>query len=375
MNNAKKIMKNQGNENAKKKTSSLNKTKILIGGGIAICVLIIAALCYEQFRPRVIATVGTEKIYLTDAMYDIYSTETQYNSMSSIYKQIYGSDYWSMEVDDEGTTGAKSEKDKIMQKLQQRSVLCQEAKKYGVFLTEEEKKKAVENISSITEGMTAKQKGMMGLSESKIKEVLEEQALADKYKQQLIAGYEIDDAAITKTVSKKENRGYNLQYYYASTQTTDANNNTVAKSEEEKATLKSQMEAHLAQAKTAKDFSKLLGKDENSGIQYLTKELVEKDTDFLTEDLRKQLKKMKNGELSDLIETEDGYYFFRMENNNSKNAYDTAVKEAISKEEEEQFELDYKSIASSYEIEVNKGQWDKIKLGSYTTTPSTTTTK
>ena len=63
-----------------------------------------------------------------------------------------------------------------------------------------------------------------------------------------------------------------------------------------------------------------------------------------------------------------------MENNNSKNAYDTAVKEAISKEEEEQFELDYKSIASSYEIEVNKGQWDKIKLGSYTTTSSTSTT-
>lgn len=374
MNNAKKIMKNQGNDNVKK-TSSLNKTKILIGGGIAACLLVIAAFCYEQFRPRVIATVGTEKIYLTDAMYDIYSTETQYNSMSSVYKQIYGSDYWSMEVDDEGTTGAESEKEKLMQKLQQRSVLCQEAKKNGVFLTDDEKKKAVENISSLTEGMTAKQKGMMGLSESKIKKVLEEQALADKYKQQLIDGYDIDDAAITKTVSKKDNRGYELQYYFVSTQATDSNSETGTKTEEEKANLKSQMEKYLEQAKTAEDFSKLLGEDDKSGIQYSTRELVEKDTDFLTEDIRKELKKMKNGELSDLIEAEDGYYFFRMENNNSTNAYDTAVKEAISKVEEEQFSVNYKSIAASYSIEINDGQWDKIELGSYTTTSSTNSTK
>ena len=368
MNNAKKIMKNQGGaKEAKKAASTWSKAKILLGGGIIICVLVIAALCYEQFRPRVLATVGNEKIYLTDAMYDIYSTETQYNSMSKIYQQIYGKDYWSMEVDDEGTTGAEYEKDNLMQKLQQRSVLCQEAKKNGVFLTEDEKKKAVEQVDSLRKNMTSKQKGTMGLGESAIKEVLEEQALADKYKQQLIAGYDIDDAAITKTVSKKDNRGYNLQYYYASTQTTDKNNKTVAKSDEEKKTLKTQMEAHLEQAKTAKDFTKLLGEDEKSGIQYQTKELVESDTTFLTEELRKQLKKMKNGEISDLIETEDGYYFFRMENNNSTEAYDNAVKEAISKEEEQQFEADYKSIASSYTIEVNNGQWKKIKLGSYTT--------
>lgn len=94
---------------------------------------------------------------------------------------------------------------------------------------------------------------------------------------------------------------------------------------------------------------------------------MESDETFLTEELRKQIKKMNNGEISDLIEAEDGYYFFRMENNNSTAAYDKAVKEAISKEEEQRFEADYKSIASSYAIKVNNGQWKKIKLGSYTT--------
>lgn len=369
MNSAKKVMKNQGTVDKKgdKKSGSNSKMKMLIIGGVLLCVLFVAAVCYEQFRPRVIATVGDQKIYLTDAMYDIYSTEAQYNSMSSLYQQIYGSDYWSTEVDEEGTTGAQQAKNDVLSAVEQRAVLCQEAANNNVVLTAEEKTAVAKQVTSAMENMTTKQKGMLGLSKGKITKVLEAQALADKYKKQLVDGYDIDDAAIKAKVSKKDNRQYDLQYYYVSTQTTDANNKTVAKSDAEKATLKQQMDELATKSATAKDFTKLLADGDKSGIEYQSKELVETDTDFLTKALLKQVKKMNNGEISTVLEGEDGYYLIKMENNNDSAAYDKACEDAVQKEEDSRFETDYQTLAATYGTEVNESQWNKIKLGNYTT--------
>ncbi len=115
------------------------------------------------------------------------------------------------------------------------------------------------------------------------------------------------------------------------------------------------------------DIAKLLADGDKSGIEYQSKELVETDTDFLTKALLKQVKKMNNGEISTVLEGEDGYYLIKMENNNDSAAYDKACEDAVQKEEDSRFETDYQTLAATYGTEVNESQWNKIKLGNYTT--------
>lgn len=103
-----------------------------------------------------------------EAMYDIYTVETQYNSMNSLYQQYYGSSYWeATNVDSKGRTGAQAAKKEVMDTLKQREILCLEAEKNGVALTAAEKKTADENVTSTLKNMSDAQKKMQAFPKKK----------------------------------------------------------------------------------------------------------------------------------------------------------------------------------------------------------------
>lgn len=369
MNSSKKIIKNQGNQVKKKnkRETKERRIKILLYSGIAAIVLVVALVCYEQLKPKLLLTVNDTKLYESDLMYDIYSQEQTGNGMSSIYEQFYGTDYWNSQVDDSGDTGAVVAKETVIKTAEQREVLYQEAIATNYELTDEEKKSVAEQVKTLRDGMTDKQKKMNGLDESSLTKVLEKDVLAARYKQEIIDGFNIDDAAITKGVSKKDYRQYDLQYYYVTTQKTDKEGKTTDLTQAEKDKLKIEMEGILAKAKTAKDFTKLVAEDNASGIKYSTKALLETDTDFISKKECAAIKRMKNNEITGLLTGEDGYYFVKMINNNSSEAYDNAVKEAINKEETTQFNESYSTLVDeSYTIEENDAQWNRITMGKVT---------
>ena len=84
------------------------------------------------------------------------------------------------------------------------------------------------------------------------------------------------------------------------------------------------MQALQEKAKTAEDFTKLLDDNDKTGIQYQTENLIKKDlkdSTFLNKKLRKQIMKMDNGQISDIIEGDDGYYLIKMVNNDELGSY------------------------------------------------------
>ncbi len=392
MNSAKKIMKNQGlrkeSKAEKRKAAVSQKYKILVTIGIILIVILGAGVCYIQLRPREILTVTgkdsggssvTNTVYYTDAMYDIYNTELQYNSYASLYTQMYGSTFWEAEdVDGEGRTGSQAAKKEIMDTLKQREILCMEAEKANVSLTEEEKKTVSDNTAKAVENLTDKQKKMAGLDGDSIQQDLEKQQLADKYKNQVIAGLGIDEEALKKTVNKKDFRQYTLQYY--SFDKKDGTGDD-AKDKDE-ATLKkaeSDMKALQEKAAKAKDFTKGIitdsnndSKDDNTGISYGTKDLIETDDDFLDKKTRKKVKKMKNNEISDVIETDDAYYVIKMVNNDDPAAYNSECEQVVSDEKEKRFNEKYKGeIAPQYTTEVQSYWKGRVTIGHITSDDST----
>lgn len=386
MNSAKKIMKNQGMNKGKGKNSAhgqagfLEKNKMLLIIGALIMALLVGVVCYINLRPRAILTVEgldangnkvTNTIYYKEAMYDIYTAEQQYNSLSSLYEQFYGSTFWTAEnVDGKGNNGSESAKKEIMKALKKREILYMDAVKNGISLTDDEKKKVEEDLKTFRDGLSDKQKDMFGLGEGTVRTVLEKQALADKYKEQIIAELNIDEAAEKAKVSKEDYRQYDLQYYTIEKQVTDEEGNSTAKSDKELKKAKKDMEALRKTAVKAKDFTKDIIKDQDSdgaddetGISYSTEELLATDTDFASEKVLKEIKKMKNDAISEVLEDDDAYYVVKMVNNNNSEAYENQCTQAVQDAKDNGFNAKYNEIKSGYTAKAQSFWKGRVTIG------------
>lgn len=383
MNNSKKLAKNNGvSKKQGEGTGALSfvssKNKVLVILGILAVIVLCAGVCYMQLRPRAVLVVsttdenGTQKkdtVYMKEAVYSIYQVENQYNQYSSIYQQLYGKTYWEMEdVDSKGRNGASAAKKQVMDSLKQREILYMEAQKRGYSLTAEEEKTAEDNVTNTMKNFTDKQKSLEGLDEKTLKSEFKKNALAEKFRQILIKESGVDEEALKATVNKKDYRQYTLQYYKVSNQETSGEE-TKEVSEEQKQTNLTNMQALQEKAKTAEDFTKLLDDNDKTGIQYQTENLIKKDlkdSTFLNKKLRKQIMKMDNGQISDIIEGDDGYYLIKMVNNDDSEAYDNQCQSVVNEEETKQFNARYAEFAPNYVTEVQSYWKGRVKLGSYT---------
>lgn len=385
MNGAKKILKNQGNKtktrSARTEVTFLEKNRVLLIIGVLVMAALVAVVCYINLRPREILVVeGKNKdgsttastIYLKEAMYDIYTSEQQYNSMAGLYEQIYGSSFWTAEnVDNKGNNGAQAVKKEIMQNMKQREILYMDAQKNGMSLSDEEKSKVEEDLKTFRKGLSDKQKEMYGLDEDTVRTVLEKKALADKYKNKIITDLAIDENAVKASVSKTDYRQYDLQYYTYAKVIEDNEGNSSKKNDKDLKEAKKNMEALQKKAAGAKDFTKGLitdtdnnNEDDKTGISYKTEELLGSDKEFASDKVLKAIKKMKNGEVSGVLEDDKAYYIVRMENNNNPKAYQDQCTQAVENEKQTQFDTKYKNdIKSNYTAKAQSYWTGRVNIG------------
>lgn len=385
MNKAKKLAKNNGIAMESKKVSGgesfqFTKNKVLAMLGIAAVVILCAGVCYMQLRPRAVLKVTgpdqsgsdvTNTVYMKETVYDIFQVESQYNMYSSLYQQMYGKTYWEMEdVDGEGRSGASAAKKQVMDNVKQREILCMEAQKLGYSLTDEEKKSVADNVQTALKELPEGQKKIDGLDEKSLTTVFEKSALAEKYKQVIIAEAGIDEEALKATVDRNEYHQYTMQYYKVSNKEGSGEEQTDVSEEQKQKNLAS-MQALKEKAATAEDFTKLVEEGDESGIEaYQEEKLLKKDMEsstFLTKKLRKKLIKMANDEISDVIEGEDGYYLVKMVNNDDPSGYDSQCESVVNEEKTKQFNTRYDQIKTTYTTEVQSYWKGRVTVGSYTT--------
>ena len=95
--------------------------------------------------------------------------------------------------------------------------------------------------------------------------------------------------------------------------------------------------------------------------------MIETDKDFLDAKTLKTVKKMKNGDISDVLETKDGYYVIKMVNNNDPKAYDNQCKTVVEQEQTNQFDKQYaNTIKGQYTTEIQPFWKGRVALGSMT---------
>lgn len=394
MNSSKKILNQQKQDKGKKKSSSttVSEKKMKKGSFLAgremkpiilavLCIVVVLVLCIgvgiQQFKPRVVVTVGDTKITMDDMMYPIYEVERAYLPYNEIYEAYYGTSVWdaTYQGGSGSTTGVSNSiglKQEVINSEVQYEILYQKALKAKYTLSADDKKEIEKDVEEQLKGLSWLQKLQLNISEKKLTERFEKRALADKFKedQQTELNKDVDEDAAIKEISKKDYRQYDVQYYYASTNKTDDEGNTTPISDADKKKLQKKFQKIVKKAKAGEDFTKLISDDEED----IT---LEKDTNFteqggfpyLSADNLKKVKKMKNGTVSEaFFDNSIGYYVvIKMLDNNSDEAYKAACENAITTAQDEAYQTWYEKEQEEYKIEINTDIWTDVVIGTVTT--------
>ena len=200
----------------------------------------------------------------------------------------------------------------------------------------------------------------------------EKQVVLDQYKESLLKDSKFDADKVTASVSKKDCREYMYEYYCIYKEDDDGNAYSAKELKDHLDNLK-----QVGKKVTAKnDMESLLSDAQKKYIEYSDDYMVEEDGEgygtYKKVDADAIVKGLKNGEVSDVVETEFAYYVFRMNDNNNSEYYDEAVDTALNDARDEIYKTAFDDVKDSYDISVNKDVWDKITIGSiiYTTDDS-----
>ena len=121
--------------------------------------------------------------------------------------------------------------------------------------------------------------------------------MADRYKadQKKTTDATVNEKDAIKIVSKKDLRQYDVQYYSFAKKSTDSSTGTETKLTDKQIKEYTKKLNELAvKAKTAKDFTKLLGSEKESGVTYNSGNFTEKEgwSTYLSDANLKKIKKM-----------------------------------------------------------------------------------
>lgn len=305
------------------------------------------------------------KLYMKDFLYDIYLIEVQGNSYDTYYKETLGYEegYWNYTSN--GQTMRDLAKTSVYNRVTMYEILSKQAAKEGLSLTEEEISANKAKVDELILSMSEEDFKKTGLSETLLLESYNRILLGDKLYQQIAKGFTIDEEAIKEGIDPDDYRQYKTEYLFITTISGyDNNMNPISLSEEEMETNYN----HMCDAKNLLKNKKSMKEiaSEIPELTYNTHDFVYGETTYVSP-FQEVSKDLDNDEYSDIVQTGYGFLLIHMLDNNSDEAYQAAIKDAIKDEENAQFEEAYNKILNDYDITTNDAYWDNIVIGTITT--------
>lgn len=323
----------------------------------------------EKWNEDTILKIGDALIRRDEMFYYIYQREEEGNEMEQIHQSAFGESYWDSEAE-EGKTFREKVKEETLDAAIMYEIFYEKAKGVGYELSSEEKEKIKEDAKEGMEELTNQQIKIIGMTQERLEEIFEKISIATEYYQDFMDGLEINEDEATSQLIPEEHRQYDVEYIYAPTVTYDENYEPTPYSKKKKQAAHKKMQKLLNKAlKSDKDLEDLVPEDddtlETSTIGFL------KGDQMFGKSFEKEALKLKNGETADhLVEEADGYYIIRMVDDNSTEAYDSAVDAALDQARSEAFEQAFEKMKEDYVILVNEEVWEPLVIGEITYDPN-----
>lgn len=325
-----------------------------------LCIVLISLIltgCKKTNETKItetrVVTVNDFNVYLDEMMYYIWQTETEYDSYNDYYEENYGVNFWEQDAGD-GLTARDFIKDDVMDNVVQSYILWDQAVAAGITLTKEEQETSKTKAQEILAGFTEKQKETVQLSEERLMEILEKEALVDKFFNETLESYEVDEEQIRTELEEQMEKEYEVDVI------------SIPKDEllEDETNPYDAMNQMLEQAKITEDWSTLV-EDSESPFIYETYTITENDT-VCPEEIKKEVFNQEIGDITPMIETEEEYVIVKIINDNATKSYETSIENAIENQKLTEFNTYYEELRNKYTIIIEEEVWGTIEIGTLT---------
>ncbi len=274
---------------------------------------------------------------------------------------MFGNTMWTQDLMGEGTDMQTSVKKQVTENIETLYLLEDHMADYKVEITDEELAKMDEAAEKFMSDNTKAAIRQIGATKEYVKEMLRLNTIQVKMRAEMDKEVDTevsDDEAAQKTISYVQVNNH---------ATTDEDGETVEYTEEEKANLKTEVEAFAASA--ADDFSAAA---ETAGYT-VTPYSYGADEENLAEEVREAADKLKEGEISEVITTDDSYYVVRMDSTFDEEATEEKKESIVQERKNEHYTEICDGYKKDIKFEVNEDEWAKVKFDEFFTIKQTET--
>ena len=321
-----------------------------------VCVLLIAGMmfsiagCGEGENKKIVLTTGFEKnevfriedISCMKSEIMVYLTNTQ-----NQYEQVYGEEIWETSVGD--VTLEENVKDIVLAKIARIKTLNLMAEEYDVTLNEAEMNKVKVAADEYYDSLSETEKDVLGIDKALITSLYKECAIADKVCEAILED-------INPEVSDDEARIVTVEHIFMKTYMLDGTGVKVPYTDAMKQKVYNEMQDVLEKAQSG-DYSFKALMDEYNEAELNTLSFGKGEVDKAFENAAFN---METGELSGIVEGEDGYYLIKCVNTFDKEETDANKLKIIEKRREEAFYEQYESFVATLTRDLNEKLWEDI---------------
>ena len=307
--------------------------------------------CVTINTDETVATVGDEKITLGVANFYARLQQAQYETYYASMMGTTAEEMWAKEVSDNQTYEEQTKKS-ILENLENMYLVSQHASDYDVALTEEEQQAIKDAAAKFGEDNSDDVKKVVSGDEEEVAKVLELMTISNKMETAMEAG-------VDENVSDEDAAQKSMQYLLFSYTTTDDSGESQTLSDDEKEALKTTAQAFDDRLKGGEDMETV------ASAAGLTAQTATFDSESTSpdKDLIAAADALTNeGDVTDIIETENGIYIAKLTSLLDREATDSKKESIVSERKQEQYDSLLEQWKKDTKIKEEKKVWKKISF-------------
>lgn len=292
----------------------------------------------------VVMLVGDESVRFSEIKNYCYFLKCQYEGS-------FGEKLWEYPLGTSETIGDQA-KQEIVNMITQVKIISSTAREQNVVLTADEQDEALQQAEELINNATEEDKEEYSLNVQEISEIYKENALANKM------FYVATDDANT-SVSDAEARQMLLQYMLIMTKGTDRNGIEISMDTETRAEAMERAKRLQKEAAGAEDFLALAEQNTDASQTEVT---IGRGTDLLERNITDAALSMKTGEVSGVIEGEQGYYILYCVSEQDEDATRQRKEEIIGERQTAMFMEKYAQWMQDQDVDINQSFWNEFSI-------------
>ena len=316
-------------------------------------ILIPAVLCGcgMQKDKEVIITTGfneDEVFKMGDSVCSLDEVMVYIADLQRQYEKAYGSQIWNTNID--GVSLENNVKEVALARISQVKAVCLMAKDRGVDLSDEETKKVREAAEEYYHTFTSDEIKSLGIKKDTIEELYTEYALSKKVYDSIIKD-------VNPEISDDEARSITVKQIYIKTFNYDDDGGLTPYDDSHKDAARQKAEDLRKRIQNGEDFDTLAF--ENSDSDEINISFGKGDVDISLEVAAFDLSK---DELSDVIETEYGFYIVKCISTFDREETEENKLKIVDRRKQEAFNGEYEDFVSSVTKKLNNELWESVSI-------------